>query len=635
MELNFVRKLVVLICATTVLLSCNEGEDPYEYTPQITAIFNAPGSRAGNEEDTHSSQFLVEKIKAARGEIKACVYGFSNKDVFRAVIDAHLRGVKVRIAGDARHFLYQESGYAEIQKAHIPMQVGNQWHIMHNKFFVIDDRFTFVGTGNITSTGFGRNDNNWVYIDSPLVAADFGAEFEQMFGGRFGAAKERIDNGNTYTVGDTVVEVVFSPQEDAMGRILEELDRAATDIHFTIFAFTKDQVGSRFVRKHREFQQYNDDNGFGDLPVVDLADERQQPRKVVGVLDRSQVHGNFLYHEVYRLAGAGVPMRMDANENARLTGDYQAGGGRLHSKTMIIDRFSDNPECDTNPRADGCPRVITGSFNWSSAATISNDEVMLILYGRRVTEEYYAQFLNFWGRSKALDHAVCNYLREYTFTGEVVCSPDVEAGDVIISEIHYDGWNGLPRPSDHTGSRERISDDEFIELYNTTNRPIDLSLWTITNGYDMKVGFTPGTVIQPKQYFLILDHNLVPYSDSDPQLGEHAFRNADYVLNLPNDPRMPRLFLPNSNVYYELKTPTARIIDVVGDYGPPFAGGRTVIDSRNSIVRSMERIIVDDDGGDGTDPAQWQAYQLDEGGSNVNDDFKDFILASPGEPNSP
>ena len=616
-----------------LVLGCNEGPDPLEYKPQVTAIFNAPGSRAGNEEDINATKFLVEKIKAARGEIKACLYGFSNRDVYNAVIDAHLRGVKVRIVGDARHFLGGESGYKAIQNAHIPLQVGNQWHIMHNKFFVIDDRFVFVGTGNITTTGFNRNDNNWIYVDSPLVAQDFAAEFEQMFMGRFTAAKERIDNGNTYTVGDTVMEVVFSPQEDAMGRILEELDAAQTDIHFTIFAFTKDQVGSRFIRKHREFQAYNDANGFSNLPVVSLDDDvQQQPRKVVGVMDRSQVYGNFLYHEVYRLAGEGVPMRMDSNENARLTGDYQAGGGRLHSKTMIIDQFSTNPECDTNPRALGCPRVITGSFNWSSAATISNDEVMLILYGKRITNEYYRQFQNMWGRAKRIDQAVCNYLNDYTLTGNIVCAEGVEPGDVIISEVHFDGWNGLTDPTDHTGSRSDLDNDEFIELYNTTNRPIDLSLWTVNNGYDMKVGFTPGTVIQPGQYFLVLDHNLVPYSDTDPQFGTHAFRGGDFVANLPNDPRMPRLNLQNSQVYYELLSSSAEVVDVVGDYGPPFAGGREFLSATESVNYSMERIIRNNSGGDGTDPANWQRART--AGNNVNEAFRDFIIATPGEANS-
>ena len=144
-----------------------------------------------------------------------------------------------------------------MERLNVPMQVGNQNHIMHDKFFIIDDRFTVTGTGNITTTGFGRNDNNWVFIDSPQVAADFTAEFNQMFEGRFGFAKRNVENGNRYVVGDTTVEVLFSPQEDAMGRILEAVGAAEESIEFFIFAFTKDQLGSLFIAKHREFQKYN------------------------------------------------------------------------------------------------------------------------------------------------------------------------------------------------------------------------------------------------------------------------------------------------------------------------------------------------------------------------------------------
>ncbi|MEO1307469.1 MAG: hypothetical protein AAFV38_05950, partial [Pseudomonadota bacterium] len=54
----------------------------------------------------------------------------------------------------------------------------------------------------ITDTGYVRNNNNYIIIDSPDVATDFRDEFEQMFAGRFGHSKQVIDNGNTYQVGE-------------------------------------------------------------------------------------------------------------------------------------------------------------------------------------------------------------------------------------------------------------------------------------------------------------------------------------------------------------------------------------------------------------------------------------------------
>lgn len=620
--------LVLLLFACAPLVSCNAfSADELDTigTPKVWAYFNATGTREGNARDIRPVDLMVERIDSATGTLDVCVYGFSNQEIIDAVVRAHYRGVEVRVVGDARHFAYNERGYRQIQENHIPIQVGNQFHIMHNKFFIIDDLFVFVGTGNITGTGFERNNNNWLLIDSPHVAADFKAEFEQMWSGKFSTAKERQNNGTTYEVGDSIVEVYFSPQEDAMGRIQEELDKATHNIHFTIFAFTKDQVGSRFIGKHREFSQYNEEQGASDLPVISLDGSPMRPKKVVGILDRSQVHGNFLYHEVYRLMAHQVPMRMDANENSRLPGDYQAGGGRLHSKTMIIDYGT--------PDA----RVLTGSFNWSSSATIANDEVMLVLRGERIVEEYYQEFLNIWAQSKTISDAVCNYLVDYDpATGDgPKCAKDVEPGDIVISEVGWFGWNGLKDPSDHSGSRDSIDNDEFIELYNTTDEPINLSLWTITNGFDFSVGFTPGTVIHPGQYFLILDHNIEPYSDVNPQRGNHAFQNGDFVMNLANDPRFPRLNIKDASMDLRLVDTLGRVIDSAGNGSSPFAGGPVIQDRAVVASRSMERVF---EGGtpreDGTARSSWKATSVQEGGANVNEEFRSKVLATPGEPNS-
>ena len=631
-RLNMMALGLMTLAVTT---SCNSGmtqEDADAFfgadARKVLFFSNATGTRANNEYDRKPDEFLVEMIDRADSTLDACVYGFSKTNVIEAVIRAYYRGVDVRIVGDARHFGYGERGYRAMQEHRIPMQVGNQFHIMHNKFFVIDDRFTFVGTGNITTTGFTRNHNNWVVIDSPGVANDFGAEFNQMFGGRFSNAKQKVDNQNLYQVGDTSVEVLFSPQEDTMGRILAELDQAETSVHFQIFAFTKDQVGSRFVQLHRKFLAESEANGDIDLPV------NERRKKVVGVLDKSQIHGNYQYHEVYRMMAQGIPMRIDANANSYTPGDYQAGGGRLHTKTMILDYGTPNA------------RVVTGSFNWSSAATISNDEVLLVLRGERVVEEYMSVWNNLWTEAVGMPQGICSAI----YNGDdvvndpdrdVTCGNEARAGDVVMTEVHWDGWNGERDPGDRTGNgaddREPVTNDEFVELYNTTNRPIDLSMWTLYNGADATMGFTPGTIIYPGQYFMLVDHNEVPYADVEPQRGTHAFQNADFVLNVANDPRFPRLNLRNSGLRLELRkpqdttgpnppSPEDSIIDAVGDFGAPFAGGR-----RGDSTYSMERVSVT---APGDVASSWKTCDADEGGANVVPDFRDKVIATPGEPNS-
>lgn len=642
-------KAAALLLIALTAASCGPGdEEDLESlrTPRVLPIFNEPGTRAENEFYRKQSELLVEMINQSQNTVDACVYGFSNTKVVEALVRAWYRGVKVRVVGDARHFMSGDKGYRELQRHYIPMQVGNQFHIMHNKFFILDGRAVWVGTGNISYTDFDRNNNNWLMMVSPEMAREFTDEFNQMFSGRFSSTKQVIENGNSYKIGDTQVDVYFSPQEDAMGRILRELELADTSIHYEIFAFTKDQVGSRFVEKHREFVAANGGHQFTPGEVTD-----PKVKKVVGILDKSQLHGNGQYHEVYRLLANGLPVRIDGNGNSALPGDYQAGGGRLHAKTMILDYGTPNA------------RVLTGSFNWSSSATISNDEVLLVLRGQRVAELYMSVWRDIWTNSVGLPEGLChdnvlNVDEDGTWIANkadqnIVCGQDVKPGDVVISEVHWDGWNGVNDPTDRTGvaglaasnspctmnpafpatwcdGKDDITNDEFIELYNPTDRPIDLSMWSVTNGEDVTVGLTPGTVIHPGQYFLIVDHNLSPFSEAQPQRLPESFQNPDFVLNAPNDQRFPRLNVKNTALRLELRDPTGRLIDAAGDNGAPFFGGRQAIDKNYS----MERIINGNQVAPGDQRSGWKQCSAPTGGANVTETFRPYIIATPGEANS-
>ncbi len=589
-------------CALALLLAC--GAPPPEDLDQtrggrLDVFFNEPGTRQQNMWEPDAVQVMIETIRDARASIDFAVMGFARDEVVQELVAAHDRGVKVRMVGDAGHL--NNSGYAAFRERHIPMVSGNFNHIMHNKFMIVDSRFIFGGTANWTDTDLRHNSNNFFLLDSPAVAADFLQEFEQMFAGVFGHNKIEIDNGRFYQLGDTLVEVWFAPNEDVMGRILELVDAAEESVRFTIFAFTKDQVGSAFIRKQAEFAAKDAADG---VPADASVFER---RTVAGMIDQSQLHSNGQYHEVYRLLGAGIPLRMDANDNSQQPGDYQAGGGRLHSKTMLIDADGDNPV------------VITGSFNWSSSAAASNDEFLLIFHGldaegattRRVSADFNEYFDKLWTNGRRMGQ---------TRAGE----DGLEAGDIIINEVM---WYGL-----HEGDPDGF--DEYIELRNLTDRDIELDLWSIANANDFVVGLPPGSIVPANGLFTILDHTMEVYQDGVPQDERSAFRNGDLVVNSFNDNRQSRLYLKDGALDLRLLDPDGNVIDRAGNGGPAYAGGPGSLPTDNgsrAVVRSMERRYP---AGDGTDAAQWYACSVDEGGDNVNEDYRERMLGTPGEDNS-
>ncbi len=556
---------------------------------RVEVFFNEPGTNARNMWNPDVVKLMVEMIDGAGATIDIATMGFSEEAVVQAVLRAWDRGIEVRMVGDAGHIY--GSGYQRIWDRQIPLTVGNQQHIMHNKFMVVDDRFVFCGTANWTPSDLKMNSNNFAIIDSPEVAADFTAEFEQLHAGVFGFNKVELNNGRRYQVGDTILEVWFSPNEDAMGRIRSALDAATDSVKFTIFAFTKNEVGSDMIRKQGEF--FEADVAEGANPETWSSLDRTERRTVTGVIDQSQLHSNGQYHEVYRLLGAQIPVRLDGNDNTMHPGDYQAGGGRLHSKTMLMDTATDHPV------------VITGSFNWSASATQSNDEYLLVIESERIAKTYDAYFDSLWagGRSLGVD---------------TVASGTVEPGDIVINEVM---WYGA-----HSGDIDGF--DEFIELRNTTDRWISMDMWQISNENDVVVGLPPGSIVGPGETFLIVDHVLEVYEDGVPQDEQTAYLSGDLVTSTANDNRQHRLYLKDGALELYLRDPDGVLIDRAGDGGPAFAGGPS---SDGLVVRSMERSA---NPGDGAESANWHAFGGTEGTGVVNPDYSAEILASPDAENS-
>ncbi len=255
-------------------------------------------------------------------------------------------------------------------------------------------------------------------------------------------------------------------------------------------------------------------------------------------------------------AGLNIPtgpfIREDGNEHTAVPG-LKSHGGKLHTKTIIIDRTI----------------VSTGSFNWSGNAVQNNDENMLVITNPLVAREIVQQWQEIWDVgtpiSRQLDHP----------------SGDVAApGDVVISELM---WAGSYEGTSYN------STDDWIELYNTTDRAIDISHWGITwdasektiypipdefNWFKDGVAsrhYGPGRLIIPaKGYFLLKGQNK-GIETSDNKISG----TKDFDLN-------------SSALFVRLYDGTMNLIDQAGTGDPPFAGK---VDSANRRTFSMERFF--------------------------------------------
>lgn len=155
------------------------------------------------------------------------------------------------------------------------------------------------------------------------------------------------------------------------------------------------------------------------------------------------------------------------------------------------------------------------------------------------------------------------------------------------------------------GSSKSTS-DEWLVLYNTTSKTIDLSNWQLIYwsqnfADDEKMLQIPeGKLIHPNDYFLISNYDL---------------GDSHTVLNIKPDLVDTSVQLSNTNLQIKLYDSDALLIDIAGDTDKPLAGQNST-----NLKAAMER---NDEPGDGTILENWHTAQNQE---NLIDGVTDLAL---------
>ena len=310
----------------------------------LSAHFTDPGERVGDEADTDIDDALIGLINGAQSSVDLSAYELDHAGVIAALLDAWDRGVDLRLSTDGDEL--DEPGPVALRAAGVPVvarRAGDA--IQHQKAAVIDGRYVWAGSTNMTESCLLRNDNDALVLDSPAFAAALSAELDQHHAGTFGRRKVDSGGARSTAIGQHAMSWHFSPQHDPVSAAVDRIDAAEHSLAFALFSFTHPDLRDALLRAHARGVE------------------------VVGVFDSSQAGGSYSVDEA--LAAAGVPVAIDGNRNQ--TG---AGGGKLHHKMLIVDPWGPSPA------------VITGSMNWSRAGSDDNDELMMILDGSAAVPAY-------------------------------------------------------------------------------------------------------------------------------------------------------------------------------------------------------------------------------------------------------
>ena len=120
-------------------------------------------------------------IKQARERIDVAVFYFTHKLLTADLIDAHLRGVQVRVILDATAASNGFTKHELLRAVGIPVKVENWGGKMHMKSAVIDGHTVITGSMNWTTAGDATNDENVVIVRSEALAAQYSEFYESLW----------------------------------------------------------------------------------------------------------------------------------------------------------------------------------------------------------------------------------------------------------------------------------------------------------------------------------------------------------------------------------------------------------------------------------------------------------------------
>jgi phosphatidylserine/phosphatidylglycerophosphate/cardiolipin synthase-like enzyme len=120
-------------------------------------------------------------LQAAKERIDIAVFFLTHKHIARDLIEAHRRGVEIRVIIDATAAKNGYTKHEVLRAAGIPVKVEAWGGKMHAKSAVIDGETIITGSMNWTSAGSAGNDENTLIIHSVDHARTYQRWFDKMW----------------------------------------------------------------------------------------------------------------------------------------------------------------------------------------------------------------------------------------------------------------------------------------------------------------------------------------------------------------------------------------------------------------------------------------------------------------------
>lgn len=119
----------------------------------------------------------VELLRSARAKVDMAAYSLTDWAVIDALIDAHNRGVAIRIVLDPT----QRHAVDRLREIAGDVRIKASGDLLHLKSYSLDGEVIRSGSANFSASGLKRQDNDIIVVRERTAALGFDARFEQIW----------------------------------------------------------------------------------------------------------------------------------------------------------------------------------------------------------------------------------------------------------------------------------------------------------------------------------------------------------------------------------------------------------------------------------------------------------------------
>jgi cardiolipin hydrolase len=138
-------------------------------------------SRAYFSPGTSCVDKIIASLNSVKENLDICVFTISDDVISKAIIDAHKRGVNVRIITDDEKVDDKGSDVAEFVANEITVKTDDSPAHMHHKFAIFDRQILLNGSFNWTRSASKNNNENIIVDATPHLVSSFQETFDLLW----------------------------------------------------------------------------------------------------------------------------------------------------------------------------------------------------------------------------------------------------------------------------------------------------------------------------------------------------------------------------------------------------------------------------------------------------------------------